>query len=65
MTVASRVDLFLHLGLLWDMWPICDHGHDAVGPNADQDVRPIANLFAHMGQCRAAAFFTKCAAYAG
>src|SRR6478672_6063891 len=46
-TIASRVDLFLHLGLLWDMWPIRDHGHDTVGPDADQDVRLIANLSAH------------------
>src|SRR6478672_9314621 len=46
-TIASRVDLFLHLGLLWDMWPIRDHGHDTVGPDADEDVRLITNVSAH------------------
>src|SRR6266705_2372026 len=45
--VARRIDLPLHVGLLWHMRPIRHHGHDAVEPNADENVRLIANLFTH------------------
>src|SRR5690349_13319016 len=45
--VPSVVHSLLHLGLLGEVRPVRDHGHHAVLPDADQDVRLIGDLCAH------------------
>lgn len=42
--VMSLIDCLLDLGLSRDVSPFGDHGHHAVGPNADENVRPVVDL---------------------